>query len=190
LLSDEAIVTLGRATASTAVPAAPRPLDPAALPDHVDRLYRAAWAICGSREDAEDLVQDTYARVLAKPRFLRREDDLAYLLRVLRNTHVSRVRAAAVRPASGGGPPAAETIDHRSTMRSELALETREIFDAIATLSPDQRDALVAVDIVGLSYREAGRALHAKEATVTTRLHRARRAVAALLDDSGPEPER
>ena len=45
-----------------------RVLDPAALGDHVDRLYRAAWALCGSREDAEDLVQDTFARVLAKPR--------------------------------------------------------------------------------------------------------------------------
>jgi RNA polymerase sigma-70 factor, ECF subfamily len=34
-------------------------LDPEALGDHFDRLYRAAWALCGSREDAEDLVQDT-----------------------------------------------------------------------------------------------------------------------------------
>jgi len=81
MLCDEAIVTPANATASAAVPAAERPLDPAALPDHVDRLYRAAWASCGSREDAEDLVQETYARVLAKPRLLRREDDLAYLCR-------------------------------------------------------------------------------------------------------------
>jgi RNA polymerase sigma-70 factor (ECF subfamily) len=34
-------------------------LDPQSLGDHLDRLYRAAWALCGSREDAEDLVQDT-----------------------------------------------------------------------------------------------------------------------------------
>jgi hypothetical protein len=45
------------------------------LGDHMDRLYRAAWALCGSREDAEDLVQDTYTRVLARPRFLRRDHD-------------------------------------------------------------------------------------------------------------------
>src|SRR3954451_7069339 len=44
------------------------PLDPARIGDHVDRLYRAAWALCGSREDAEDLVQETYARVLGRPR--------------------------------------------------------------------------------------------------------------------------
>ena len=68
------------------VPQGPlRRLDPEDLGDHLDRLYRAAWALCGRREDAEDLVQETYARVLARPRWLRREDDFAYLLRALRN---------------------------------------------------------------------------------------------------------
>src|SRR5262247_3253795 len=70
-----------------------RTLDPARLGDHIDRLYRAAWALSGSREDAEDLVQETYTRVLAKPRFLRNEDDLGYLLRALRNTFLNRRRA-------------------------------------------------------------------------------------------------
>ena len=50
-----------------------RVLDPQTLGDHFDRLFRAAWALCGSREDAEDLVQDTYARVLARPRVVRNE---------------------------------------------------------------------------------------------------------------------
>jgi RNA polymerase sigma-70 factor, ECF subfamily len=48
-----------------------RTLDSARLGDHLDRLYRAAWALSGSREDAEDLVQETYARVLARPRLVR-----------------------------------------------------------------------------------------------------------------------
>src|SRR5438067_9084763 len=82
--------------ASVSAPA--RRLDPNHLGDHLDRLYRAAWALCGSREDAEDLVQETYARVLQKPRMLRSEEDIGYLLRVLRNTHFSRLRAAARRP--------------------------------------------------------------------------------------------
>src|ERR1700761_8974605 len=77
---------------------AERQLDPEALGDHVDRLYRAAWSLCGSREEAEDLVQETFARVLMKPRFLRNDDDIGYLLRVLRNTFVSGRRAAARRP--------------------------------------------------------------------------------------------
>jgi DNA-directed RNA polymerase specialized sigma24 family protein len=75
-----------------------RQLDPAALGDHIDRLYRAARALCGSREEAEDLVQDTFARVLRKPRMLHSKDDLGYLLRVLRNTFISARRAAARRP--------------------------------------------------------------------------------------------
>src|SRR5690348_14495281 len=78
-----------------------RTLDPARLGDHLDRLYRAAWALCGSREEAEDLVQETYARVLARPRVLRNSDDLGYLLRALRNTFFNRRRAEGrrVRPA-------------------------------------------------------------------------------------------
>jgi RNA polymerase sigma-70 factor, ECF subfamily len=187
LQGDEALVTPARATAPAPVLTAPRTLDPAALPDHVDRLYRTAWAMCGSREDAEDLVQDTYARVLAKPRLLRREDDLAYLLRVLRNTHISRLRAAARRPVSSAELQPDDAVDQRHSTRPDLALDTREIFAAIAGLPAAQRDVLVAVDIAGLSYRETGRALRIKEATVTTRLHRARRAVAAQL--AGPQEE-
>ena len=53
-----------------------RQLDPDALGDHIDRLYRAAWGLCGSREEAEDLVQETYAQVLRKPRILRSEGDV------------------------------------------------------------------------------------------------------------------
>src|ERR1700740_2293221 len=75
-----------------------RQLDPEALGDHIDRLYRAAPALCGWREDADDLVQETFARVLRKPRILRSEDDLGYLLRVLRNTFISTRRTAGRRP--------------------------------------------------------------------------------------------
>ena len=51
-------------------------LDPGSLGDHVDRLFRAAWAMSGSREEAEDLVQETYLRVLSRPRIVRNDDDL------------------------------------------------------------------------------------------------------------------
>ena len=71
---------------------APHTLDPAWLGDHLDRLYRAAWALSGTRVDAEDLVQETYARVLARPRLLRNGDDLGYLLRALRNTFFRQKR--------------------------------------------------------------------------------------------------
>src|SRR4051794_41836030 len=82
-----------------------RTLDPARLGDHLDRLYRAAWALSGSREDAEDLVQETYAHVLARPRLLRNEDDLGYLLRALRNTFLTQIRSQS-RRGRPGPPPA------------------------------------------------------------------------------------
>ena len=161
-----------------------RRLDPKDLGDHLDRLYRAAWAMCGSREDAEDLVQETYVRVLARPRWLRSDDDLGYLLRALRNTHVSRARGRAARPQAG---LLDEQIDPRPAARPDVALDAQQLFEAIAELPEHQRSALVAVDVVGLSYREAGRALRVREATVTTRLYRARTRVAQALGDTATE---
>ena len=72
-------------------------LDPNRLPDYIDRLYRAAWALCGSRHDAEDLVQETFATVLKRPRLLHTDNDIGYLLRALRNTYATRYRTAAHR---------------------------------------------------------------------------------------------
>ncbi|MEA2287792.1 MAG: hypothetical protein QOJ21_3835 [Solirubrobacteraceae bacterium] len=159
-----------------------RVLDPTGLGDHVDRLYRAAWALCGSREDAEDLVQETYARVLAKPRLLHNDDDLGYLLRVLRNTFISRHRADRRRPATVPMPEHFEGVDRGLGSRPDAAAEARQVFGHIAALPDAFRDALVAVDIVGLTYAEAARALGTKEATITSRLYRARAQVARGME--------
>ncbi len=158
-----------------------RQLDPNALGDHIDRLFRAAWSLCGSREEAEDLVQETFARVLRKPRLLRSEDDLGYLLRVLRNTFFSQIRTAARRPQTTALPDDLDTIEDRRAPRPEAHMESAELFATISALPDDFRDALIAIDIVGLSYREAAQALKVREATITTRLHRARQRVAAAL---------
>ncbi|MDQ6778263.1 MAG: RNA polymerase sigma factor [Actinomycetota bacterium] len=159
-----------------------RQLDPAALGDHVDRLYRAAWALCGSREDAEDLVQDTFAQILRKPRLLRSEDDLGYLLRVLRNTFISQRRTAARRLRTTPLPDDLDLVADPSAVSPEAVIDTQELFAAIAALPDDFRDALVAIDVAGLSYGEAARALRVREATITTRLHRARQRIAAQID--------
>ena len=158
-----------------------RQLDPERLGDHFDRLFRAAWALCGSREDAEDLVQETYTRVLGKRRLLRGEDDLGYLLRVLRNTQFSRVRAAGRRVRTSPLPDDLDMREDPAALAPPAALEAREVFEAIAALPPGFREALVAIDVVGLSYREAGRALRVPEGTITTRLFRARKQVAQSL---------
>jgi RNA polymerase sigma-70 factor (ECF subfamily) len=158
-----------------------RRLDPERLGDHLDRLYRAAWGLCGSREDAEDLVQETYARVLAKPRLLRRDDDLGYLLRALRNAFLAGRRPQRARTPT---VPLDEELDARGGAPGDPAelVEQRRVYTAISELTPDYRDALVAVDVAGLSYREAARALRVPEGTVTSRLARARERVAEALD--------
>lgn len=160
-----------------------RALDPQSLTRHIDRLYRAAWGLCGSREDAEDLVQDTFTRVLSKPRMLRGDDELAYLMRVLRNTFFTSRRTASRRPVTGSSLEEVLNADSRPTHQPEHALEVQELYAAVARLPEDFKLALVAVDIVGLSYREAANALKTREATITTRLFRARRQVARLLAD-------
>jgi len=163
-----------------------RLLDPQSLTRHIDRLYRAAWALCGSREDAEDLVQETFARVLSRPRMLRGDDELYYLMRVLRNTFLTTRRTAARRPLTVATLEDVVTADGRPTGRPEQALEISELYATIAELPDDFRLALVAVDVLGLSYREAARALGAREATITTRLFRARRQVTQRLAAEEP----
>jgi RNA polymerase sigma-70 factor, ECF subfamily len=159
-----------------------RELDPESLGDHVDRLYRAARGLTGSREEAEDLVQETFAQVLRKPRLIRNDDDIGYLLRVLRNTFVSSRRTASRRPQTSPLPDDLDLIEDRSSARPEQRLESQHLYAAISALPDDFRDALIAIDVVGLSYREAATALKVREATITTRLHRARQRVAQTLN--------
>jgi RNA polymerase sigma-70 factor, ECF subfamily len=159
-----------------------RTLDPQSLSKHVDRLYRAAWALCGSREDAEDLVQETFARVLARPRRLSGDDELYYLMRVLRNTFLTSRRTASRRPVTVATLEDVVAADPRPLGQPERALEMQEVYATIAQLPEDRRLVLVAVDVLGLSYREAARALRVREATITTRLFRARKQVARELE--------
>ena len=150
-------------------------LDPDGLGDHIDRLYRAAYALCGSRHDAEDLVQDTFANVLKRPRLLRDGNEIGYLLRALRNTHTNRFRTAARRPATH------QLFEDDVPAATESDVNAREIMQAIASAPAPYRDAVIAIDVVGLSYREAARSLGTREATITTRLHRGRQHVAHQL---------
>jgi RNA polymerase sigma-70 factor, ECF subfamily len=160
---------------------AQRQLDPEDLGDHIDRLYRAARSLTGSREEAEDLVQETFVRVLQKPRLLRSDDDLGYLLRVLRNTFISMRRTASRRPQTGAPPEVLEFVEDPRSVQPQDQLEVAEVYAAISELPPDFRDAVMAIDVVGLSYREAAKALRVREATITTRLHRGRQRIAQRL---------
>ena len=161
--------------------AGPHVLDPEGLPDHIDRLYRAAWGMCGSRQDAEDLVQEVFAKVLERPRVLRDHNEIGYLLRALKNTYASRYRAAARRPAT------LQLFDDAAAAPDPASSGAHEIMRAIASAPAPYRDAVIAVDFLGLSYREAARSLRTREATIGTRLHRGRQHVARQLDGA-PAP--
>jgi RNA polymerase sigma-70 factor (ECF subfamily) len=157
-----------------------RELDPARLGDHVDRLYRAAVGLCGSHADAEDLVQETFVAVLRRPRMLRSDDDVGYLLRVLRNTFYSRYRAESRRPR------VADLDDHeglpeRAGSAPDAVLASHEVLSAVADLPEPYREAVAAVDLAGLSYREAASALDTREGTIMSRLHRGRAQVVEAL---------
>jgi RNA polymerase sigma-70 factor (ECF subfamily) len=137
--------------------------------------------LCGSPTDAEDLVQDTYVQVLRKPRLLRSDDDLGYLMRVLRNTFYSRYRSEARRPRSSPLEEHEDLVEGRPIAQPALAAEASEVIAAVAALEQPFREVVAAVDLAGLSYKEAARALRTREGTVMSRLSRGRAQVADAL---------
>ena len=160
----------------------PRQLDPEQLGSYVARLYRAAYGLCGSREAAEDLVQDTYEQVLRRPRFLRHDQDLAYLLRVLRNTWIRSARKRRLATVVAESDEIEAVPDPRGDAVTQ-AVEVRVVYEVLRQLSPPLREAVVAVDVLGLSYKEAARALGTRDGTIMSRLYRGRGEIAAWLAD-------
>ena len=157
-------------------------LDTRTLGDHVDRLYRAAWALCGSREDAEDLVQETFARVLVKRRDLGTDDPVPYLITVLRNVYFTSLRTKSRRPQQT--PLEDDDADRLAAPASAspaAQVEAREVFAVIGALPDEYRDVIVAVDVAGLSYAEAAETLKVPQGTVMSRLYRGRGKVAEKL---------
>jgi RNA polymerase sigma-70 factor (ECF subfamily) len=150
--------------------------------DHTDRLLRAAYALCGSPADAEDLVREAFARALRKRRLLRRGGDAVYLMRALRLSWIDLHRE--VRPPRRDRPPpeAIDWVVDGGRDPDVLALDVELAYDAVARLSPRQRKAIAAVDVLGLSHRDAARALRIRQRTLTSRLHRARERIAAALE--------
>ncbi|HEY1273907.1 MAG TPA: RNA polymerase sigma factor [Thermoleophilaceae bacterium] len=146
---------------------------------HLDRLYRLALSLCGSRHLAEDLVQEAYARMLARPRRLRGAEEFPYLARIVRNLlydHHHRSRRIVL-----SDPPPEDQWPAGDESDPETSARTRELFALVGALPPGQRDAVAAVDVAGLTYRQAARALGVPIGTVMSRLARGRTRLAREL---------
>jgi RNA polymerase sigma-70 factor, ECF subfamily len=125
--------------------------------------------------------------VLRRPRMLRHEDDQAYLLRALRNVWINWRSSAHERRSIPADPERLEFVTDPGADPQGPALDARECFAAVAELSEPLREAIVAVDVMGLTYKEAARALRVRRGTVMSRLHRARKAVERAVE--GPVEE-
>jgi RNA polymerase sigma-70 factor (ECF subfamily) len=139
--------------------------------------------MCGDATMAEDLVQETYVKVLSRPRVLRRDDDLGYLVKALRNTWYSHLRSERLRrEQTSPGEHDPEAIPIGTTRGDpQASLEASAVLDAVVELPEPYREAVAAVDLAGLSYAEAARALGVREGTVMSRLYRGREQVAEAL---------
>jgi len=139
--------------------------------------------MCGSRDLAEELVQETYVKVLSRPRLLRRDDDLGYLIKALRNTWYSHLRDQRTRRAATDSSEAAsdELAARTSAGDPQSSLEAGEVLDALAQLPAAYREAVAAVDLAGLSYAEAAKALGVRQGTIMSRVYRGREQVAQAV---------
>ena len=157
---------------------------------HVDALHRLARRLTGDDRDAEDLVQETYAHALAAlDRFEPGTDLRAWLLRILRNAHVSAWRRSrrGPRPLEGDEDGDGDgAIAEDPFLRGDLAPEQlravvgTEIEAALGALGPDAR-MLVLLHLEGLTDRELAEVMGCPVGTVKSRLFRARAALRARL---------
>jgi RNA polymerase sigma-70 factor, ECF subfamily len=161
-----------------------------------DQVFRVARHLAGSREDAEELVQETYARAFRSWRSYTPGTNLrAWLLRILTNLNIDRgrrnQRAPQMQPleandyylydklaadGDGGTPADEERVVER--------LSQDDIVSALSAVPHDFRDVVVLVDIGDFSYQDAAQILDIPIGTVMSRLHRGRRILKRELADT------
>jgi RNA polymerase sigma-70 factor (ECF subfamily) len=145
----------------------------------IPRLRRYARALTGDAMQADDLVQDTLERALAKRLLWRPGSDLrAWMFTIMHNVFVNQVRA---RPAETLKALDAEALNIPARSSPVDMLEVGDLDGVIRRLPDEQRAVLLLVAVEELSYGETARVLDIPLGTVMSRLHRARERVRDML---------
>ena len=157
---------------------------------YVDGLHNLARYLTGSDVDAEDLLQETYARALrAANQFTPGTNMKAWLFRILRNTFVSQYRRQRIDPVEGGFDTVASTVAADGDwFRDDIELDRlqnivgAEIEAALMALSEEAR-TVILLDLEGLKDQEMAEVIGCAVGTVKSRLARARAALRLTLKD-------
>jgi RNA polymerase sigma-70 factor (ECF subfamily) len=149
-----------------------------------EQVYRVARRLVSSREEAEDLVQETYARAFRSwSSFTPGTNLRAWLLRILTNLNIDRgrreQRAPDMQPLEEGDYFLYNKLEETGAAEDEERVVERlsqeGVVHALSAVPHDFRDVIVLVDIGEFSYQEAAQILDIPIGTVMSRLHRGRR---------------
>jgi RNA polymerase sigma-70 factor, ECF subfamily len=163
-----------------------------------DQLYQVARRLGGSREQAEDLVQETYARAFRAWRSFEPGTNLrAWLFRILTNLNIDRGRKSQrspdMQPLEENDyflynrleeSAADQNVDERRVVDR---LSQNDAVTALADLPHDFRDVVLLVDLADFTYSDAAQILDIPIGTVMSRLHRGRRILKQSLAESAVE---
>ena len=162
---------------------------------YIDALYGAALRYTRNKADAEDLVQDTYAKAFTSWRQYTPGTNLkAWLYRILTNTYISSYRKAQRSPKLAGEGQVedwqlAEAASHdaiglRSAEVEALeAMPSKVVKDALEALPPDYRMVVLLADVEGFKYKEIADIMETPIGTVMSRLNRGRAQLRETLSD-------
>lgn len=150
--------------------------------DAIPSLRAFARSLCGDAVRADDLVQETLTKALAKiDSFQQGTNAQAWLVTILRNQYFTEGRKRRREVEDGEGHFAATLV---APQRQEDSLEVRDLMSALQMLADDKREALLLVSASGFSYEEAAEIMGTKPGTVKSRVSRARAELEALMDGS------
>jgi len=157
-----------------------------------DQVYRVARRLVSTREEAEDLVQETYARAFRSWRSYTPGTNLrAWLFRILTNLNIDRgrrqQRAPDMQPMEEGDYYLYNRLEESGPADDEMRVVERlsqdSIVGALSSVPHNYRDVVVLVDIGDFSYGDAAQILDIPIGTVMSRLHRGRRILKQALAD-------